>query len=148
MNHRGVWLTAAVLAVIVLLAQVAGASTRDQAASLATSVSAEVTGTAATVSLPEQASSVAREKSANGIATANESIKDAIADRARTSEKTETTETTEDEVNDVPANPPAKAPRDGTTGARPGWGCGDTNHKHSGPPGRHDATPPPGCVKP
>jgi hypothetical protein len=151
MNHRGVWLTAAVLAVIVLLAQVAGASTRNETASLATSVSAEVTGTAATVSLPEQASSLAREKSANGIATANESITDAIADRARTTEKaeaTEKTETTEDEMNDMPANPPAKAPRDGTTGARPGWGCGDTNHKHSGHPGRHDATPPAGCVKP
>jgi hypothetical protein len=35
----------------------------------------------------------------------------------------------------------------GTAGVRPGWGCGDNNHTHSGPPGRPDATPPPGCAK-
>ena len=33
----------------------------------------------------------------------------------------------------------------GTVGMRPGWGCGDKNHTHSGPPGRPDADPPPGC---
>ena len=139
MNHRGIWLTATVLAVVVLLAQIAGAATRDETASgtTSTSVSAGLTGTAWTVSLPDQASAVASEKSANGIATANESI----ADR-----ETTTTETTE-----VSVNAPAAAPKDGTAGAgtRPGWGCGDTNHKHSGPPGRPTtATPPPGCTKP
>jgi hypothetical protein len=30
---------------------------------------------------------------------------------------------------------------------RPGWGCGDRNHIHTGPPGRQYATPPPGCLK-
>jgi hypothetical protein len=30
---------------------------------------------------------------------------------------------------------------------RPGWGCGDRNHVHTGPPGRQYATPPPGCLK-
>lgn len=35
----------------------------------------------------------------------------------------------------------------GTVGVRPGWGCGDTNHKHSGPPGRPNADPPPGCAR-
>jgi hypothetical protein len=30
---------------------------------------------------------------------------------------------------------------------RPGWGCGDKNHVHTGPPGRQYATPPPGCTK-
>ena len=34
-----------------------------------------------------------------------------------------------------------------TSGARPGWGCGDTQHNHSGPPGRPDATPPRGCSR-
>jgi hypothetical protein len=139
MNHRGIWLTAAVLAVIVLLAQVAGASTRDGAASLSAnaSVSAALTATTPTVALPEQASSVATEKSATGIATANE----AIADR----ETTETTPTTE-----VTVNAPAGAPKDstGASGTRPGWGCGDANHTHSGPPGRPNATPPPGCTRP
>lgn len=35
----------------------------------------------------------------------------------------------------------------GTTGTRPGFGCGDKNHEHSGPPGRPSATLPPGCTK-
>src|SRR5437660_9615630 len=85
MNHRGIWLTATVLAVIVLLAQIAGASTRDETTSLATSasvsVSADLTGTAARASLPEQASSVASvasEKSANA--------DEAITTRGRTTE--------------------------------------------------------------
>ena len=138
MNGRAVWLMAAVVAVIVLLAQIAGASTRNETASLATSasVSAELVGTAATMTLPEQASSVAQVKSANGIATANE----AIADR-----ETPTNETTE-----VAVSARAAAPKDSTSasGTRPGWGCGDTNHKHSGPPGRPTATPPPGCTNP
>jgi len=139
MNHRGIWLTATVLAVVVLLAQIAGAATRDETAfgTTSASVSAGLTGTAWTVTLAEHASSVASEKSVNGIATANESI----ADRETTT--TETTETTE-----VSVNAQAAAPMDGTAGAgtRPGWGCGDTNHKHSGPPGRPTtATPPPNC---
>jgi len=138
MNGRAVWPMAATVAVIILLAQVAGASTRNETASLATSasVSAELVGTTATMTLPEQASSVAQVKSANGIATANE----AIADR-----ETATNETTE-----VAVSARAAAPKDSTSasGTRPGWGCGDTNHKHSGPPGRPTATPPPGCTNP
>ena len=141
MNHRGAWLTAAVLAVIVLLAQVAGASTSNESASLATSasISAELAGTAAAVTLPEQASATASEKSANGIATANEAI------AGRETAENETTET-----NEVAVSARAAAPKDTTSasGTRPGWGCGDTNHKHSGPPGRPGATPPPGCTKP
>jgi hypothetical protein len=35
----------------------------------------------------------------------------------------------------------------GTVGVRPGWGCGDNNHEHSGPPGRPNADRPPGCNK-
>lgn len=35
----------------------------------------------------------------------------------------------------------------GTVGVRPGWGCGDKNHEHSGPPGRPNADRPPGCDK-
>ena len=138
MNHRGIWLTASALAVIVLLAQVAGASTRDASTSVAAeatvSASAEMTTAVATISLSEQASSEARENSAKGIATANH----AKADHAKVTTSTELTE--------VPANAPAAAPQDSSTGARPGFGCGDANHKHSGPPGRPGATPPPGCA--
>jgi hypothetical protein len=35
----------------------------------------------------------------------------------------------------------------GTSGTKPGFGCGDTNHTHSGPPGRPNASLPPGCTK-
>ena len=131
MNHRAIWLTAAVLAVVVLLAQVAGAATREMPASLpaSASVTSELTATTPTVTLPEQASSVATDKSATGMATANEA--------------NQTTTSTTAKVNKAPA---AAAPVDASTGARPGWGCGDTNHTHSGPPGRPDATPPPGCA--
>jgi hypothetical protein len=132
MNHRGIWLTATVLAVVVLLAQIAGAATRDENPSGATTASVSVSGTAWTDSLAEQASSVAREKSEAGLANANESI---------TTPGRATTTTT----SEVRANTPAGAPQDSTTGARPGWGCGDTNHTHSGPPGRPSATPPPNC---
>jgi hypothetical protein len=130
MNQRAIWLTAAVLAVVVLLAQVAGAATREMPASIPTtaSVSAEVTATTPTVTLPDQASSVATEKSATGKAAANEAVTSTTA-----------------RVNTAPA---AAAPVDASAGARPGWGCGDTNHTHSGPPGRPDATPPPGCTRP
>jgi len=30
---------------------------------------------------------------------------------------------------------------------RPGWGCGDRNHVHTGPAGRQYAPPPPGCSR-
>jgi hypothetical protein len=31
---------------------------------------------------------------------------------------------------------------------RPGWGCGDKNHEHTGPPGaQYGSTPPPGCTQ-
>ena len=127
MNHRGIWLTAAVLSVVVLLAQAAGAATREMPASLATSasVSAELTGATATVTLPDQASSVA---------TAHERV---------------TTETTS--TNEVTVNAPAAAPKDGSgaAGTRPGWGCGDTHHTHTGPPGLAAGAPrPPGCTRP
>jgi hypothetical protein len=75
---------------------------------------------------------VAREKSATEVATANESV----------------TTTTADEIT---TRGPSGAPKDSTPGAsgtRPGWGCGDTKHTHSGPPGRPLATPPPGCTRP
>jgi hypothetical protein len=138
MNHRAIWLTAAVLAVIMLLAQIAGAATRDGTASGAqainAAVSADLTGAASTVALSAQASSVAADKSATGMANANE----AVTDRGRGQAQ-----------NEVVVNAPAAAaPVDISGGARPGWGCGDTNHTHSGPPGRPGATPPPGCAKP
>jgi hypothetical protein len=146
MNHRGIWLAAGVLAVVVLLAQVAGASTRDVSDSVAAnaSIAAEMTTRSATISLPAQASSVAEEKSAAGRATANEAREsdEAASEHGRT-EATLATET-----NEIVPTRPAAAPHDSTTGARPGFGCGDPNHPHSGPPGRLGATPPRNCTKP
>jgi hypothetical protein len=40
-------------------------------------------------------------------------------------------------------NSPGQSSAD--TQYRPGWGCGDRNHVHTGPPGRQYAPPPPGC---
>jgi hypothetical protein len=55
-------------------------------------------------------------------------------------------ETEADEDDDSATISPSTQPNDsGTTSAKPGWGCGDMNHEHSGPPGRPGATPPPGC---
>ena len=56
------------------------------------------------------------------------------------------TQANEDE-NGVVSNGQALG-QTGTPGTRPGWGCGDKNHTHSGPPGRPNASPPPGCNKP
>jgi len=131
MNHRGIWVTGAVLAVIVLVAQIAGASTRDVSVPLAANaaVTTELTtATTAAMSLPEQASLEAR----------------GHADKAKAN--VEARENTTVEANEN-TTAPAAAPSDSTTGARPGWGCGDKNHTHSGPPGRPGATPPPGCTK-
>jgi hypothetical protein len=44
-------------------------------------------------------------------------------------------------------SPSTQAAPAGTSTTQPGWGCGDVNHEHTGPPGRPDATPPPGCDK-
>jgi hypothetical protein len=56
------------------------------------------------------------------------------------------TEADNDDDNPVISASTHSAPS-GTSSARPGWGCGDTNHEHSGPPGRPGASPPPGCDK-
>jgi hypothetical protein len=45
------------------------------------------------------------------------------------------------------ATPAATAtPAPAALGERPGWGCGDTNHEHTGPPGNPDAESP--CATP
>jgi hypothetical protein len=44
----------------------------------------------------------------------------------------------------APAAPPAQTPTPPAAPAtRPGWGHGDTNHSHTGPPGKNAAPPPP-----
>jgi hypothetical protein len=57
------------------------------------------------------------------------------------------TNTNKDETTDTNVSAGQESSPAGTTGTKPGWGCGDDNHTHSGPPGRPGATPPPGCAK-
>ena len=45
------------------------------------------------------------------------------------------------------AGPGSGAAKQQYPDVRPGWGCGDTNHVHTGPPGQPGATPPPGCTQ-
>lgn len=69
----------------------------------------------------------------------------ANAARDNVTTETEATETETDNDNEVEAGHDV-APT-GTSGTKPGFGCGDTNHTHSGPPGRPNASLPPGCTK-
>jgi hypothetical protein len=144
MTHRGSWIATALVAALVALAQVAGASTRSDTSAaggtIDATVAADRSDASHRVALPKQASATALEESANGLATANASI--SASGRTKT-------ETTTNEDEHTVGLTSAAAPKDGTAGAstRPGFGCGDTNHKHLGPPGRPGATPPPGCTK-
>ena len=64
-----------------------------------------------------------------------------------TSEQATNTKTNKDETTDTNVSAGQESSPASTTGTKPGWGCGDDNHTHSGPPGRPGATPPPGCAK-
>jgi len=72
---------------------------------------------------------------------ANEEAKDADED-------TDNDEATETEVETNQVSTGQQVVLTGTAGSRPGFGCGDKNHDHSeGPPGRPNASLPPGCTK-
>ena len=95
-------------------------------------------------SLPDQASAVAGAVLGALTGGSNPSTVAANANAAshQTTANTETnTETTTTVSSGQETN------QAGTTGTKPGWGCGDTNNVHTGPPGRPGATPPPGCAK-
>jgi hypothetical protein len=114
----------------------------------------------AAVSLPDQASRVASAVlgaltggsnpstvAASAEHTANVNALDAKADKAdkateKASDQADVDEAKDNDVSKGQASKPAS-----TTGTKPGWGCGDDNHTHSGPPGRPGATMPPGCAK-
>jgi hypothetical protein len=69
---------------------------------------------------------------------------DTAKDAAKASKDNETADT---EANDEHMAEGQETKPASTTATKPGWGCGDENHTHSGPPGRPGATPPPGCTK-
>ena len=59
--------------------------------------------------------------------------------------ETETETADQDEANEVSHG--QHVGQTATAGTRPGFGCGDANHVHSGPPGRTNPSMPPGCTK-
>ncbi len=105
--------------------------------SIAASVIAALSGgsnPSTTVSQSDHANAKASEHATNDHAT-----------NTSTNVTTNNDEDTDTETEDVSRG--QEVGQTGTAGTRPGFGCGDTNHEHSGPPGRPGATQPPGCAK-
>jgi hypothetical protein len=50
--------------------------------------------------------------------------------------------TTTDETTDTDVSASQETSQASSTGTKPGWGCGDTNHDHTVPPGNPNATSP------
>jgi hypothetical protein len=93
--------------------------------------------------LPDKASSVAKAVLAALTAGTNPStVASKDNDATAKTDNDEAKDTDEASDNDTD-NDTDKGP----TGAKPGFGCGDDNHTHSGPGGRPSATMPPGCTK-
>ena len=103
-------------------------------------------GHAANATLPDKASSVAKAVLAALAAGTNPST---VASKDTDNAKTDTDEakTESDETKDTDTDNDTEKGPTGSTGAKPGWGCGDDGRTHSGPPGRPNATMPPGCTK-
>ena len=144
MHKRALSLAAAVVAVLIVSAQFAQASVRDSAgsslAALSAAINADLTGSQS----PELSAAMA-EKSRH----AENSHADRVTVTTTVSTEVTTQADRENDPADVAANlAPVSTPDALTSSARPGWGCGDTKHQHSGPPGRPGATPPPNCAKP
>jgi hypothetical protein len=134
MHVKALSLAAAVAAVIVC-AQLAQASVRDSGdsplAAISAAINADLTGSQSLESSMAASVEKSHEKS--------------HADRATTTTTASTTtqqaDRDKDKDNDVDLSPTSTAPVL-TGSARPGWGCGDMNHKHTGPPGNPDAKSP------
>jgi len=126
--RKRLWIAATIVSALALLGTAAGAA--NKGADLST---VDPEGIAATVlsNLSTTAVTAATQASENANVAA-ENDEDATENEANEN----------DEIS-----PSTEASPSGTSSTRPGWGCGDTNHEHSGPPGRPGATPPPGCDK-
>ena len=95
---------------------------------------------ASKATLPDKASSVAKAVLAALTAGTNPStVASKDNDETKTDTDNDADETKTDNDTDTETGPT------GPTGAKPGWGCGDDSHTHSGPPGRPGATMPPTC---
>ena len=102
---------------------------------------------AANASLPDKASSVASAVLAAVTGGSNPSAVASLKGHAASEQASHENATTENEAADNEAadndnEAGHEAGHAGTTSTKPGWGCGDTNHTHSGPPGNTGATSP------
>jgi hypothetical protein len=129
--RKRLWIAATILSALALLGTAAGAanSGADLTSLDLDSVVASVASNAAS-SMATQASQQTTEADKHNNNNDNNEV---------------ATETNENDDPVISAS--TEAAPSGTTSTKPGWGCGDTNHEHSGPPGRPGATPPPGCDK-
>lgn len=137
MRVKALSLAAAVAAVMVC-AQLAQASVRDSVdsplAAIKAAITADLTG-----SQSLESSTATVEKSRH--------VENPHADRVTvtTTVSTEVTTQTdrENDPEDLRENlKPVSTAAVLTSSARPGWGCGDKNHVHTGPPGNADAKSP------
>ena len=99
------------------------------------------------VDLPAAAASVMEAFAGGSNPSTMVADRGAVNEHANANAKTRTaqSETATQAVNNVSSG--QQVGQTGTSGTRPGFGCGDKNHAHSGPPGRPGATLPPGCAK-
>jgi len=137
MHKRALSLAAAVVAVLIVSAQFAQASVRDSAgsslAALSAAINADMTGS------PSLESAAKVEKAQR----AESSHADRVTVTTAVSNEVTTQTDRENGPADVLANlSPVSTPDALTSSARPGWGCGDTKHEHTVPPGNPNATSP------
>ena len=137
MHKKALSLAAAVAAVLIVSAQFAQASVRDSAgsslAALSAAINADMTGSASL----ESAAKVEKAQRAENSHADRVTVTTAVSNEV-------TTQTDrENGPADVLANlSPVSTPDALTSSARPGWGCGDTKHEHTVPPGNPNATSP------
>ena len=137
MHKKALALAAAVVAVLIVSAQFAQASVRDSAgsslAALSAAINADMTGSASL----ESAAKVEKAQRAENSHADRVTVTTAVSNEV-------TTQTDrENGPADVLANlSPVSTPDALTSSARPGWGCGDTKHEHTVPPGNPNATSP------
>lgn len=141
MTKRKLWtyLAAGSALAIALGSAALGANTTD---SNADATIPAALGHVASVTLPAQASSAAR---AVFDALTGGSNPSTVASNGKSNSE-QATQTNRNETTNTNLSAGQETRPAGTPGTKPGWGCGDTI-THSGPPGRPDATPPPGCAK-
>ena len=138
-----VWPAAVVLTVLALLASVAGAANRSNEITAASVASTEAnTNTGMSERHVADASEATVETTEQDAANS-----EANDDKTKTKANDDEDNAKDNGRDKLVDLTPKSTPDVLTASARPGFGCGDVNHKHSGPPGRPGATPPPGCDK-